>query len=759
MTHAAFRPLKPPFKKHTQRTAWVVACLFNCVTSSQLYAQPQFKTRNDLELRIDNTPPSKKKPVDTDNSTYVEADKMFGDSTYETVLEGNVELKRDSLTLRADRLRYSPLTDRASATGNVSLQQPGLQVTGPAGSVKLGSRETQIKQPLFQIDQLKGKGKAEELIFDGVDTFTLKEPKYTVCPICKPNEVENADWYVEAEELELDQSAQVGRAKKARVVFQDVPILAIPYLSFPTSNRRKSGFLAPSFGSTSRSGTEVIAPYYWNIAPNRDVTLYPKVITRRGVQLGSETRYLGQQNEGALNLDYLPKDRKTDEDRYAVSFKHQFAQNNLRAGLNLNQVSDDEYFVDFSRTQTIASQRVLLQEAYAGYRGNGWDSSVRAVRHQTLQIEGDMLVEPYDRMPEVTLESYPKAVGPVYLSGHVQHTQFTSNTRPEGARTVAKGRVEFPFLRPSYSVKTALSVQSNNYNLTNTNPNQNANPSSIVPTFSMDGAVYFDRQTTLFGQPVVQSLEPRLFYLYTPEKDQDDQPLFDTTLSGQGFSRIFSENRYVGQDRVGDANQITAGATSRFVDEKTGAEQLRIDVGQRFYLTNPTILIPNEPELDDDSDFFISTKGQVTNNLSVDFFGQYDASSGRNEKSNITFSFSPEKGKQLNAGYRYTRNLIDQWDVSGQWPLGKGWSSVGRLNYSVLESRSIETIFGVEYNEDCWVARFVGQRFAVAPSQSTTSLFFQLELIGLGQLGANPIELLSRKVPGYRPTLSNTKSP
>ena len=725
------------------------ACVFGLVhPAGQSWAQSSRADK--LELSIDSTLLGGE-PIPDESATYVTADKLTGDGSNETTLTGNVELRRNGLILNADELRYSPLTDRAVASGNLRLQQENLSVSGPKGSVKLGSREGQIEQPQFEIKNLQGKGTASAMTFDGVDTLTLENPNYTVCPIDNPNKVREADWYVEADQLEIDQSAEVGRAQSAKVVFQDVPILATPYLSFPTTDRRKSGFLPPSIGSSSRSGTEVTLPYYWNIAPNRDVTFYPTLITSRGVQLGTDARYLGQFNEGNLKLDYLPSDRKADRDRYALSFDHAFEYQRFSAGINANKVSDDQYFVDFSRTQSVASQRVLLREAFTGYRGDGWDANVRVVRHQTLQLAGDIVTEPYDRLPEVRLQMYPSEIGPTFVSADVQYADFASNTRPEASRAVTRARVELPYLAPAFSIKSALSVQNTFYNLDTPLANGANDVGSTIPTFSLDGAIYFDRKTDFFGQSVTQTLEPRLFYLYTPTENQDDQPLLDTTLTGEGFSRIFSENRYAGLDRVGDANQVTAGATSRLTDEKTGAEIIRFDFGQRFYLETPEVQIPGEPPLNGDSDFFLSSRGRITNELSINYFGQFDAQTGRNEKGNISLSYAPGSGQQINAGYRYTRDQINQVDLSGQWPLSRKWSGVGRLNYSVLEKRSIETLIGLEYDDGCWAARFVGQRFAVAPSLSTTSLFFQLELTGLGRVGANPIELLSRKVPGYTP--------
>lgn len=706
--------------------------------------EPNLRLRSEPGLNVG-------KPIPQDLSTYVTADKLTNNSAEETLLEGAVILRRNDLTITSDKLQYSPFTDRAIATGNVVVRQPDLTMTGPEGSVKVGGGAGRMLKPSYELHTTRGKGKAESLTFDGVDTLTLEKPNYTVCPVPSPDMAETADWYLQADRLELDKSTQVGRATNAKVVFKDVTILKAPSLSFPTADERKSGFLPPTFGSTSRSGLEFTVPYYWNIAPNRDLTLSPKIISQRGIQLGSHARYLGESNEGSLKLDYLANDQKTDTNRYALSFQHLYSQNRLTAGVNVNKVSDDNYFVDFSRTQAIASRRVLLREGFANYQGDGWRVNSRVVRHQTLQLINDPIVRPYDRLPEVNAYLDPQRLGSVYFSMQGQYTDFANPMMVEGSRNVAKARLELPIMRESYSLTSALSVNSISYALRNTLPGQVKDPTVTVPTFSVDGSVYFDRKTSFAGRSVNQTLEPRLFYVYTPFKEQNDQPIFDTSLRAENFSRIFSENRYAGNDRIGDANQVTAGVTSRYIDERSGEELLRLDFGQRYFVTAPRIAIANEFAVNNTSDYFASMRGRLRKDITLDYEGQYNAGSLRNERGNVTLGYAPSFGKRLNVGYRYTRNAIDQFDVSGQWPISAKWSGVGRLNYSMLESRAIETLGGLEYNDGCWVVRFVGQRFATSPLLTNTSFFVQLELTGLGRLGSNPLDLLSRRVPGYTP--------
>lgn len=706
---------------------------------------------SDLELRMAGKLTGRQ-TIPADESTFITSDKLTGNGGEDLLLEGDVVIQRKENTIRADKLNYSPITDTAVGTGNFELSSPNIVIKGQRGVLQVGSGSGSVTKPTFQVKDSGGKGNASKVIYDGIDTLTLENTQYTVCKVPSLTQIDQADWYVQSGSLEIDQGAEMATARDAKVVFQGVPILASPYLSFPTTDRRKSGFLSPSFGSSSRSGTEFALPYYWNIAPNRDMTLTPNLITRRGLQLGTEARYLGLQNRGKIGFDYLPNDQVSNDDRFALTMQHGFAAGPLSAGYNINRVSDNEYFVDFSRNQTIASQRILLQEGFINYQQPRWQASIRTVTHQTLQLLNDPLTPPYDRLPEIAISALPLDVGPVQISASAEVTEFASKTRLEGRRSVGSVRAELPFVRPAYSVTTALSAKRISYSLDQ--PFQVGGPlgpSNTIPTFSMDGTLFFDRQTTLFGRNVNQTLEPRIFYLRTPFRDQSNQPNFDTTLTAESFSRIFSENRYAGNDRVGDADQITLGVASRTSDQKSGEEILRVEVGQRIYFTQPKVTLDGETPITGDSDFFASVQAKLSDSIEMKIGQQVESDSFKNQRTNLRFSYAPSEGKQFNFGYRYTRGELDQVDISGQWPISRKWSAVSRLNYSLLEDRSIENLLGLEYNDGCWVARVVTQRFAVAPELTTTSLFIQLELLGLGRVGSDPRALLSRQVRGYTP--------
>lgn len=435
--------------------ALALFCIGSTAVAQNAENQPQ-NAEVTTRLKIDSGLLGGGVAIPEDEATYISADKLYGNSSEETFLEGNVEVRRNKLRLFSDSINYSPITDRATAKGNLIIEQDGMILKAPEGSIKLGTGESQMTQPTFELKEINGKGRADKMQYDGISTLTLENPNYTVCEVPNPGAADQGDWYITADSLEIDQASEVGRARGAKVVFQNVPILGAPYFSFPTTDRRKSGFLPPSFGTVSNSGLEVTVPYYLNIAPDKDMTLYPKIISGRGFQLGTQTRYLTPSNQGELKYDYLPDDEKTGTDRTALSLLHKFEKGPLYAGVNFNQVSDDNYFVDFSRTQAVASQRVLVQEGFLSYRQKNWSANVRTVAHQTLQLFNDVIAEPYDRLPEATVELSPTRIGNAnaFVSVSGQYTDFarpsSAPARVEGSRGLHAPGFSCPFSDRSF---------------------------------------------------------------------------------------------------------------------------------------------------------------------------------------------------------------------------------------------------------------------------------------------------------------------
>ena len=339
---------------------------------------------------------------------------------------------------------------------------------------------------------------------------------------------------------------------------------------------------------------------------------------------------------------------------------------------------------------------------------------------------------------------------------------------PTGSRFVLYPTVAWHQRGAAWFVTARAGVHFRQYDLdatTSTLPDRR--PDVTVPITSLDAGLVFEREDRVFDADIVQTLEPRAYYVYIPYRRQDRTPVFDTALDDFNFSQLFSENRYLGSDRIGDANQLTLAVTSRFIDPGTGAERLRLAVGERFYFADQRVTLNEAPRSAATSDFLFAADGKLNDVWALSSLLQYNFDVSRVERFNAGARYSPGPGRAINATWRYTRELADpaggleqikqikqikQIDVSAQWPVTDHLTLLGRWNYSLTDKKTLEAVAGIEYNGDCWVLRVVGQRLTTTTQQTSTAVFLQLELNGLARVGTSPLELLRRSVPGYVPT-------
>ncbi|MBI3524789.1 MAG: LPS-assembly protein LptD [Betaproteobacteria bacterium] len=669
-------------------------------------------------------------------------------------------MRRIGSALTADFLTYWQNEDQIEAVGNVRLIQNEDVITGPKLRLQLEDNVGYFETPQYTIkraaagkagiepDQMTtGSGHARRIDFEGEDHYRLTDATYSTCRQVNP------DWYARSDSMSLDYSREEGVARGATLVFQGVPILYAPWFSFSLNNQRKSGLLSPTIGTTSNGGIEMTLPYYWNIAPNMDATISPRTISKRGIQWGGEFRYLNPNYSGILRGEYLPDDRITHRSRSNFSVTHvQSLGPGLTGSLNLNGVSDDTYFTDLSARLTNIAQNNLLRQGVLSYSSGWWNASLMAQRYQTLQDPALPPVNvPYHRLPQLTLNAYRGdfPLGSAFtFSG--EYVNFSHPTLALAKRTTLYPQLSLPLQTTAFYITPRIGLHLTHYSLERQAAGTPAQLTSKVPTYSVDSGIYFERSTDWFGRTLTQTLEPRLYYLYVPKRDQSLIPVFDTGLADFNFAQIFSDNRYVGGDRVGDANQATVALTSRLIDPATGGELLRGVLGQRYYFEQQQVTLPGEiARTAKTADFLAALSGKVSPKISLDSGWQYNPRDKRTERLTLGARYQPEIAKVINAGYRYSRDLLGQIDVSVQWPLWGGWSGVGRYNYSLKENRIIETIGGLEYNAGCWASRLVVQRIATAAGQSSSAIFVQLELNGFSSIGSNPLEMLKRNIPGY----------
>ena len=705
----------------------------------------------EISKPVSPTPSQKSLPI------HLEADRIEGRSGREIEASGNVMMQQGELKLFTKELYFLEAEQEVTANGEVRFEKQGDIIEGTLLKYDLDNDTGYMDGPKFRLAKKAGRkrigrGDARRVDFVGENRERLLDSRYTSC------EVGQDDWFLRVRELDLDRMTEVGVARNASVEFMGVPFLYLPWVSFPLSDKRKTGFLPPTIGTTGRNGLELMIPYYWNIAPNMDATFTPRLLSRRGLQLQNEFRYLWPTFIGDLNFEFLPNDRQEGNNRDFLSWRH---NHNLTHGwtgrLNAQRASDDNYFRDLSTRVVDTSTTNLPRDAELRYTDNTWLFSTRVLSYQTLQdpdLTKPRIEIPYRLAPRLLL----RGVKPSYLGANwnleSELTQFDHPSKANGRRLLIYPSVSYSIANDYAYVTPKLGYHVSRYNLTK-NFSGDADLNRDLPIFSVDSGLYFDRAVSFGGHGYQQTLEPRLFYVRIPFREQSAIPNFSTTESDFNFAQIFTENQFIGGDRINDANHITAALTSRFIEDDTGAERLRAAVGQRYYFQSQRVTLDNPARNGRASDLLAAVAGQISPKWSIDAAWQYNTELNRSERLSLGARYNPAPGKVLNLAYRTRRQTaalpdpIDQIDLSGQWPIGAHWYGLGRLNYSLRDSKVVEGLAGLEYNKDCWALRLVAHRLVTAQQLVSTSFFVQLELTGLSRLGNNPLEVLKQNIPGY----------
>jgi LPS-assembly protein len=531
-----------------------------CLFSSHVYAQDADAP---VPTEIQVTPPVANPTKNNDEPVTVDADEFDGYSEKEISARGNVKVRKGNREITSDEAHYDVKSEQVSAKGHVRIEQQGDSIEGAELEFNLQSETGYLDKPSFLINQRHGRGEAEKILFEGDNHYRVTKTTYTTCPAGKD------DWYLKVRDMELDKTRQVGTAHDATIVFKNVPILYSPWIDFPLNNQRKTGFLIPSFGSTAKSGIETTIPYYWNIAPNRDATFSPRIMTKRGIQLGSQFRYLDTYYFGELNWDNLPDDRVTHTDRYGISYKHfQNFGGNWTGNINYQKVSDDTYFTDLADRISATSQTNLPHEGWLAYNVDRFNFTSRIQRFQTLQDPFAPVVPPYDRVPQLTL-SASRSVSNAELVLNSELVRFEHPTLVKGDRFILYPNVSYPIYSAYGYLTPKVGLHFTRYSLDHTTtslPDQ----SRSVPIFSLESGITYERDWQFRGEKFIQTLEPKAYYVYIPYRNQNNLPNFDSAIADFNFAQIFTENQFSGGDRINDANQVTLALTSRLLDRTRG---------------------------------------------------------------------------------------------------------------------------------------------------------------------------------------------
>lgn len=686
----------------------------------------------------------------------LEADQLHGRSNIDVEASGAVEFKQGNLKLNTEQLYFLEPEQEVTAISAVHFEKDGDIIEGDDLRYDINDDTGHMAGPKFRLAKTRerkraGRGDARRIDFLGPQHERLTNSRYTTCAVGQD------DWFLRVKDLDLDRRTEVGTALNASVEFMGIPFLYLPWVSFPLSDKRKTGFLPPVIGTTGRSGFELSVPYYWNIAPNMDATLIPRLLSKRGIQLQNEFRYLWPTFAGEVHVDLLPHDRAFGKNREFLALRH---DQNLTRGwtgrLNFQRASDDNYFRDLSTRVADTSTTNLPRDAELRYGNETWTFSTRLLSYQTLQDPDPKkrIDVPYRLRPQLLLQGRKPDYLGAELNLESELTQFDHPTKTNGQRVLIYPSISYPISNNFSFITPKLGYHYTRYKLTDNFTGDNQ-LSRGLPIFSLDSGLFFEREFEYKLRPYRQTLEPRLYYVHIPFRDQSQFPKFSTSESDFNFAQIFTENQFVGGDRVNDANQLTAALTSRFIENETGIERLRAAIGQRYYFDTQQVTLDNPPREGLTSDILAALSGQLSSKWSLDVAIQYNPDLNRTEKMSAGARYNPSHGKVINLAYR-TRTAtaalpdpIHQIDISGQWPITSRWYGLGRMNYSLRDRKVVEGLAGLEYNKDCWALRLVAHRLSIAEQQVSTSFFVQLELNGLSRLGNNPLEALKQNIPGY----------
>ena len=680
--------------------------------------------------------------------TVLTADEAYTDEHEVVTMTGAVEAVRDGQSLQADHAVYERRSSRVQAEGNVRYLREGLLIDGERGELHLDSESGQVEAASFRLFDRHARGSAGSARFLDRDVTVLRDARYTTCD---PGQ---EDWLLRSGRVRLDRDSGMGTARNVSLSFMGVPFLYTPWLSFPIDDRRKSGFLAPGIRDSSRNGIELSVPYYLNLAPRYDATLAPRLMSRRGAMLESEFRYLNPGSEGRISASYLADDRLSDSERSLLGYRHASHPGaGLKFDVDYNRVSDAEYFRDFGSDLSIASITHLEQRAVASYQAETWTASARLQRYQTIDETIAPNRRPYRQLPVLTFRSQLPEYNfrPNYrLVGG--YTDFRHDSRIEGRRLELQPSLTFPMYTLAAYLQPTVTLRHTRYELGEEGA-AGTDPSRTLPVFTVDTGVFLERDTSWGGQPMIHTLEPRLYYLYAPYRDQDDLPLFDTGLPDFNFTQLFRDNRFNGADRVGDANQVTAALVTRLIDARTGRERMQAGIGQIRYFQDREVRLSGDPGTARVSDLVAEANAVIAPGVTARLDARRSEESGRIDRAGVSLQYRPAPRSIVNVGYRFRDDILEQTDLTLLWPLGPRWHAVARHNYSLHDRRTLETLAGVEYRSCCWRARIVNRRYldsvaGVAEAEYNRSIYFQLEFIGLTSLGDDLESLLERGILG-----------
>lgn len=658
-------------------------------------------------------------------------------------LTGGVLLRRDDKIAGADSAYYDPEQRALFLEGGVRYEDASTEILSRSAEFGYDLGRIRFEGAEFSLGDNNGRGAADELEVNQNGTLSLGRVEYTTCP---PG---SEDWLLQGKSIDLDTNKGVGTAKGMKLRFKGVPILYLPYISFPISSARKSGLLTPEIGSSGRSGNQIRMPFYWNIAPNYDATITPRMLTSRGMQVETDFRYLTQRSEGFITTDYLPDDDILNETRHQFFFNHRtLFGNGWRNRTRYREVSDSQYFEDLGGSLSISSLTYLDRHIRFDYYSPRLTVFAQAQNFQTIDDAIQPTDEPYRRVPQLLVNAnWP--VGALRLRIDSEVVNFDRDTGVTGWRLNTRPTVELPIAQPGWFITPAVAFNYTRYDLQDTVPGEETDPDRSVPITSVDTGLVLER--TMANGDYIQTIEPRVLYVNIPYRNQDTLPVFDTIQPDINLVQLYRKNRFLGVDRIGDTEQVSMGITSRVVDVTTGRELVTATIGQTRYFGDRDVTLPGmSASTFESSDYIAQIRFLLFKNVNFDLGHQWGTDESGTTKSEARLQYQPERNKILNLAYRYRRDSLEQGDLSWSWPVGKRWNFVGRYNFSFRDQEVLEQFFGLEYESCCWGLRLVSRRHISTRDGTRDSSFgLQLVLKGMTSVGTAADKLLERGILGY----------
>lgn len=686
----------------------------------------------------------------------IESDSVEAVKDGAALLKGDVLISQGSRRVKTRDATYDAQTEQFSTDSPVEYSDPRLKVSGEGAVVDAGGG-AEFTGAKFELPAINARGAASRIRATTEGELSLDDVSYTTCPAGRE------DWMLRASDIDISQQQGLGIGRGVRVDFKGVPILYAPIITFPVGDERKSGFLFPSVGSSSSSGYALSTPWYWNIAPNYDATFTPTYYSKRGARLDTEFRYLTSISRGRLDAAYFPEDRELGSERSFVAWRDQsdFTER-LRLDVAAANVSDSRWFEDFGLGPEGTSTLYLNRSADLTYLDDHWRAVMRAQNFQTIDDTIEPALRPHTLLPQLgVLASFPDQPFGLELGFAAELAGFEHSlaARDQGWRFDAAPEIRMPLRGAGVYLEPAARWRYTTYRLDDESRAGGDSPSRAAPILSVDGGMVFER-TSGSRQQRLHTIEPRLMYLYVPYRDQSNLPQLDTALADLNLVQLFRTNRYVGADRLSDANQVSIGLTSRLLDSDTGRQYIAGTIGQVYYFDEPRVALPDETRDDiETSDIVAELDLTAYADWNVGMGVQWDPGETRSEKGDVHLQYRPESDRVVNLGYRFRRGDIEQVDASAAWPVSERWSAYGRLVFSLDDDTTLDEFIGLEYRSCCWRLRVVGRRYVSdRTGDRDTSVLLQLELNGLSSVGVGADAFLERSIRGYSPSPSDTRT-